>query len=72
MNATLPMYLQHARRAPRALIAPIAVVALLAIAALTAGSAAAHDGHKHDDEPALPLTRGDGPQRLADGSVFLP
>lgn len=72
MNAALPMYLQHTRRALPALIAPIALVALLATAALNAGSAAAHEGHKHDDEPALPLTRGDGPQRLADGSVFLP
>ena len=72
MNAALPMNLQYARRTLPALITPIALVALLAVAALTAGSAAAHEGHKHDDEPALPLTRGDGPQRLADGSVFLP
>ncbi|MDX9706486.1 MAG: HlyD family efflux transporter periplasmic adaptor subunit [Azospira sp.] len=31
----------------------------------------AHEGHDHGDE-APPVTRGDGPQRLADGSVFLP
>jgi multidrug efflux pump subunit AcrA (membrane-fusion protein) len=58
--------------APRPLRAFVALVALLTMTALTAGSTLSHEGHKHDDEPASPLTRGDGPQRLADGSVFLP
>lgn len=60
---------QHAHRPLRAFVA---IVALLTMTGLTAGSALSHEGHKHDDEPAAPLTRGDGPQRLADGSVFLP
>ncbi len=58
MNA--PRFLQRALRP------------LLVAAALAAGAAFAHEGHDHGDEPAPPITRGDGPQRLADGSVFLP
>lgn len=46
-----------------------AALFLLCLAALPA---AAHEGHAHGDQAPLPLTRGDGPQRLADGSVFLP
>ncbi len=55
-------FLQHALRP---------LLAAAALAALAAGSAFAHEGHDHGDEPPPP-TRGDGPQRLADGSVFLP
>lgn len=58
MNAA--KYLQHALRP------------LIVAVALAAGSAFAHEGHDHGDEPTPALTRGDGPQRLADGSVFLP
>lgn len=49
----------------------------LATTILLAGSLhalplAAHEGHDHGDEKTRPATRGDGPQRLADGTVFLP
>lgn len=64
MNAA--KYLQHT-------LPPLLVAAgLVTLAALATGSTFAHEGHKHDDEPPAPITRGDGPQRLADGSVFLP
>lgn len=64
MNAA--KYLQHT-------LHPLLVAAgLVTLAALATGSTFAHEGHKHDDEPPVPITRGDGPQRLADGSVFLP
>lgn len=33
---------------------------------------AAHDGHVHEDEKKPPVVVGNQPQRLADGSVFLP
>lgn len=33
---------------------------------------AAHEGHDHEGEEKAPLSRGDTPQRLPDGSVFLP
>ncbi|HRQ95779.1 MAG TPA: HlyD family efflux transporter periplasmic adaptor subunit [Candidatus Accumulibacter phosphatis] len=45
---------------------------LLFAASLVASAGLAHEGHVHGDEPAPALTRGDGPQRLADGNVFLP
>jgi len=32
----------------------------------------AHDGHSHDDEKKSPVPQGKQPQRLPDGSVFLP
>ncbi|HEX5802393.1 MAG TPA: hypothetical protein VFY24_05175, partial [Azospira sp.] len=49
-----------------------AALALLLAGCLAAAPVAAHEGHQHADEKPLPTTRGDGPQRLADGSVFLP
>lgn len=49
-----------------------AALAALFAFGLAALPAAAHEGHAHQDEAPLPTTRGDGPQRLADGSVFLP
>jgi membrane fusion protein, heavy metal efflux system len=45
---------------------------LALIGSLVTGTPAAHEGHVHEDEKPAPVTRGDGPQRLADGSVFLP
>lgn len=56
-------------RRPRA---ATAALALLLAGGLAVLPAAAHEGHAHKDETPPPATRGDGPQRLADGSVFLP
>lgn len=59
--------------------APIAVLFLLGVALGGAqpGSALAHGGEEHDAEAAAPAAAsapggGERPQRLADGSVFLP
>ncbi|MGD9944271.1 MAG: efflux RND transporter periplasmic adaptor subunit [Burkholderiaceae bacterium] len=46
---------------------PLMLAVTLGAAAATAN---AHDGHDHGSTPAA--TTGDGPQRLPDGSVFLP
>jgi cobalt-zinc-cadmium efflux system membrane fusion protein len=54
---------------PRHRLLPLLAAAALG---LTGSLAAAHEGHDHGDDKSLPTTRGDGPQRLADGSVFLP
>lgn len=46
---------------------------ILLAGAFVCGIARAHEGHDHGDEPPpAPTIRGDAPQRLADGSVFLP
>lgn len=50
---------------------PLPLAACL-VFGMSTGNLFAHEGHKHDDAPPPPLVRGDGPQRLADGSVFLP
>lgn len=55
--------------APLATLAPLAAALALALAALLPATAQAHEGH--DDAPP-PAVRGDAPQRLPDGSVFLP
>lgn len=48
--------------------------ALLAVLAAAAGSVFAHGGEDHSHEAAPPalLSSGDAPQRLADGSLFVP
>lgn len=59
-------------------LAPLASVATSLVAVLAAGAGApllAHEGHDHAEEAApAPLAQGAGdrPQRLADGSVFVP
>lgn len=53
------------RRAPELLVALSMVLAIPA--------AFAHGGEDHGTEPVAPLnSRGEGPQRLADGSLFMP
>ena len=47
-----------------------AVIALALLSAPTPSHA--HSGHDHGDEKASPAQAGNQPQRLADGSVFLP
>lgn len=59
----------RARAYPTAPLAPLAAALALALAALLPATAQAHEGH--DDAPP-PAVRGDAPQRLPDGSVFLP
>lgn len=48
----------------------MAPAALLLVAALTTSNARADAGHDHGDQPAA--VNSNGPQRQADGSVFLP
>lgn len=50
---------------------PVAAVLLLALG-LPAGKAEAHGGHDHGTQEPAPTVQGERPQRLADGSVFLP
>ncbi|QEL65204.1 efflux transporter, RND family, MFP subunit [Oryzomicrobium terrae] len=64
----LPAPLSRRRRA-RGAAAPLAALLALALAALLPVTTQAHEGH--DDAPP-PAVRGDAPQRLPDGSVFLP
>lgn len=59
----------RARAYPTAPLPPLAAALALALAALLPATAQAHEGH--DDAPP-PAVRGDAPQRLPDGSVFLP
>lgn len=62
------MKARHSRFIATALVA-------LFTGALVLPAASAHEGHDHGDEKQkdlLPATRGNTPQRLADGSVFLP
>lgn len=47
-------------------------IALCCLFLLIAPQLAAHEGHDHEGEEKAPLSRGDTPQRLPDGSVFLP
>ncbi|MBI2308537.1 MAG: HlyD family efflux transporter periplasmic adaptor subunit [Rhodocyclales bacterium] len=59
----------HPTRPPKRLQQALAALLALSLAAVPA---AAHEGHQHADEKPAPVTRGDGPQRLADGSLFVP
>jgi RND family efflux transporter MFP subunit len=55
----------------RGRLVPAAGLALVAIIATTA-LAFAHEGHDHGQAATAPRASGDTPQRLSDGSVFLP
>jgi RND family efflux transporter MFP subunit len=59
----------------RGRLVPVAGVAVILVLASTA-FALAHEGHDHSNEAAKPATSGqptgDRPERLSDGSVFLP
>lgn len=59
----------RARAYPLAPAMPLAAALALALATLLPATVQAHEGH--DDAPP-PAVRGDAPQRLPDGSVFLP
>ena len=53
-------------------IFPVAGVALAASMVFTPSSSQAHDGHDHREAEAPVVQTGSQPQRLPDGSVFLP
>lgn len=48
------------------------IVALWVLMAGLAGNVAAHEGHDHGDEPKTPAVVGNQPQRLPDGTLFVP